>query len=88
MGRLGRTIYLQGKYGEAEVLLSRCLGIERRALGSEDPDTLSSMSSLADVYWRRASFPRPNVPATIPADSPPSAGEAASRHAEVHECPG
>ena len=42
----------EGKYAQAEALYSQTLEIERRVLGPEHPDTLTSMSNLADVYYR------------------------------------
>ena len=59
MSRLASVYYLEGKYAQAEALDNQTLEIQRRVLGPEHPDTLESMSSLAGVYYVRASTPRP-----------------------------
>ncbi len=43
-----------GHYREAEPLLRRALEIRERVLGPEHPDTLTSMTNLADLLWRNA----------------------------------
>jgi hypothetical protein len=48
--------YLQGKYPQAEALLSQTLEIERRALGSEHPITLWTLSGLASMYQRQGKY--------------------------------
>src|ERR1700740_1085273 len=50
MPSLGRGVYLQGNYAEAEALESKALEGQRRVLGPEDPDTLTSMRELGSVY--------------------------------------
>jgi len=50
LNHLGRTLWHQGKYQEAEILLGGGLEIERRVLGPEHPDTLYCMNNLANVY--------------------------------------
>ncbi len=49
MSRLGRAIYLLGKYPEAESLLSRVVEDQRRVVGPDHPDTLYSVNSLAVI---------------------------------------
>jgi tetratricopeptide (TPR) repeat protein len=47
---LGLLYRSEGKYAEAEVVLTRALDIRRRVLGADHPDTIKSMNSLASVY--------------------------------------
>ena len=46
INNLGRVLYKQGKYEEAEVLFQRALKIRRKSLGKEHPDTIRSKKSL------------------------------------------
>ena len=41
---------------EAHVASTATLEIQRRVLGTEHPDTLSSMSNLASVYFYQGKF--------------------------------
>jgi hypothetical protein len=47
---LGSDISDQGRYEEAEKLESDSLAIERRVLGPEHPQTLTSMGNLVNTY--------------------------------------
>jgi len=40
----------QGKYAQAEALLSHALKIERRVLGPKYPATLNTLSGFASMY--------------------------------------
>jgi tetratricopeptide (TPR) repeat protein/predicted Ser/Thr protein kinase len=55
ISRLGRTALLQGKYPEAEALLSQTLEMQRR-VGAMHPDTLGSMNNLANVYLEQGKY--------------------------------
>jgi hypothetical protein len=50
MSRLGRTAALQGRYAEAESLLSQALEIQRRVSVPGNPDLVYSMMNLVFVY--------------------------------------
>ncbi len=41
---------IQGRYGEAELLLKKALRLREMVLGREHPDTLSSINGLALLY--------------------------------------
>ena len=58
MSQLGDLASLQGRYAEAEPLISRTLDLQRRVLGSEHANTLHSMASLADIYRKEGKFPQ------------------------------
>jgi len=46
------TVYTHlGLYNAAEPLLQRALETDRRVLGNDNQQTLTSLSALADVYW-------------------------------------
>jgi len=47
---VGQTYVDLGLYPEATKQLERALDLQRRVLGSEHPDTLKSMTKLADVF--------------------------------------
>ena len=50
MNMLGLLYRSEGKYAEAERVLTRALDIRRRTLGADHPDTIKSMNSLARLY--------------------------------------
>jgi hypothetical protein len=51
MSNLAMVFYQQGKLAQAEALGSQTLAVERSVLGLEHPDTLNSMTNLAEVYY-------------------------------------
>ncbi len=58
MRSLGWLALLEGKYPQAEALLTQALQISSREFGSEHRDTLSAMSQLANVYDRQGKYPQ------------------------------
>ncbi|KAF2186892.1 kinesin light chain [Zopfia rhizophila CBS 207.26] len=59
MWRYGMCLYEDGRWSEAEAPISQVLEIEKRVLGVEHPDTLTSMANLASTYrnqgrWKEA----------------------------------
>jgi len=56
VGLLGSTLQYQGKYNEAETKTRRALAGFKIALGPEHPFTLTSMSELALIYWKRGQW--------------------------------
>jgi len=46
----------QGKYAQAEALLSQALEIERRVLGPKYPATLNTLSGFASMYQRQGKY--------------------------------
>ena len=52
---MGRLLWQQGKYGEAEPVLQGALAGQRRTRGEDDLATLATMNSLANTYSRRGS---------------------------------
>jgi tetratricopeptide (TPR) repeat protein len=57
--KYSQCLYRDGKYTEAEGLISQVIEIRKRVLGEEDPDTLISMGKLASTYrhqgrWKEA----------------------------------
>jgi tetratricopeptide (TPR) repeat protein len=56
MHNLAWANYAEGRYAQAEALLSQTIEIRRRVLGSEHPKTLLSMRNLADVYCAKAEY--------------------------------
>ncbi|MGD0296359.1 MAG: tetratricopeptide repeat protein [Bryobacteraceae bacterium] len=46
----------QGKYAQAEALLSQALEIERRVSGPEHPATLNTLSGFASMYQRQSKY--------------------------------
>jgi tetratricopeptide (TPR) repeat protein len=56
MSNLGRAYTLQGKYALAEALSSRTSEIQRRVLGPQHSETLSSMNTLALVYQSEGKY--------------------------------
>jgi tetratricopeptide (TPR) repeat protein len=53
---IARIAFLQGKYPEAETLLTQILPVSRRFLGPEHPDTVFAMDTLANVYQWQAKY--------------------------------
>ena len=51
MHRVGAFLRNDGKMLDSEHLLVRSFEIDRRMLGVEHPDTLTSMNNLASTYW-------------------------------------
>ena len=49
----------QGKYADAEALYKRALAIREKALGTDHPVWLTTLNNLANVYFAKASTPRP-----------------------------
>jgi hypothetical protein len=56
MARLGRVAFLLGTYAEGEALESQALEVQRRVLGLEHPDTVSSMLVLALAYQSKGRY--------------------------------
>jgi Flp pilus assembly protein TadD len=56
MNNLAGIYYLQGKYVQAEVLLNQTLEIKRRVSGSENPDTLLTLSNLGSTFEREGKY--------------------------------
>jgi CBS domain-containing protein len=50
LNHLGLLFYHQGRYSQAEALLSRSLAIRERAPGTAHPDVASTLYTLARVY--------------------------------------
>ena len=59
MRNLALDYEMQGKYAEAEALMSEALEIYRRVLGSEHPSTVGTMSNLARIHEDQGKFSRP-----------------------------
>ena len=53
MNNLALLYLEQGRYDDAEPLLTKELQAERRVLGEEHPDTLLSMNNLAMLYFEQ-----------------------------------
>ena len=54
--RLALVYHSQGKYAEAETLVSKSLEVHRRLLGPEHPSTLVSMNYQAYVYGAEGKY--------------------------------
>jgi tetratricopeptide (TPR) repeat protein/predicted Ser/Thr protein kinase len=54
---IGRTYYQLGLYPEARNQLERALDLYRRALGEENPKTLTTMSRLGRTAWLQGEYP-------------------------------
>lgn len=57
--KYGACLYEDGRWNEAEAAIKEVLEIEKRNLGMDHPDTLTSMSNLASTYrkqgrWKEA----------------------------------
>ncbi|RDW63598.1 hypothetical protein BP6252_11143 [Coleophoma cylindrospora] len=48
--KYGTCLYAEGRWNEAEAIITEVLGIERRVLEADHPDTLTSMANLASTY--------------------------------------
>src|SRR5690606_37886816 len=46
----------QGRYGEAEPLLRRCLEIHKEQLGAYHPETANALNNLAGLYYYQGRF--------------------------------
>jgi tetratricopeptide (TPR) repeat protein len=46
----------EGRYAEAERIIREVLGVSRRVLGEEHPDTLTHASNLAKSLWNQGKF--------------------------------
>jgi hypothetical protein len=53
MSHLAATYMNQGRWDEAEKLEVDVMNGRKAKLGSNHPDTLSSMSNLAATYWNQ-----------------------------------
>ncbi|KAI2956395.1 hypothetical protein CBS147324_10941 [Aspergillus niger] len=51
-----RCLYSDGRWKEAEELGVQVMDIRKRILGSEHPDTLTSMANLASTYWKKGQW--------------------------------
>jgi hypothetical protein len=49
--KYGICLYEDGRWNEAEAAIAEILEIEKRDLGADHPDTLTSMNNLASTYW-------------------------------------
>ena len=56
MNNLATALYDEGRYVEAEKLLRETLGVRRRVLGPEHPDTLTSNSNLANTEMKMRKY--------------------------------
>lgn len=50
MWRYATCLYQDGRWDEAEISITQVLDTERKKLGADHPDTLTSMGSLASTY--------------------------------------
>lgn len=48
-----RTLYIQGKYAEAEPLYARAMDIWERALGPDHPNTAAVLNNRAGLLYRQ-----------------------------------
>lgn len=51
---------MQGQYAEAEAVYLRAIGIQEKALGSDDPEVAATLNNLAGLFQtqvRAVSFP-------------------------------
>ena len=51
--RYGMCLCEDGQWNEAEAAITEVLEIEKRDLGTDHPDTLTSMANLASTYWNQ-----------------------------------
>ncbi|KAJ5504600.1 Tetratricopeptide-like helical [Penicillium fimorum] len=54
--RVGRSLQSDGRYNEAKVIFFDCLKVREKALGPEDPDTLTSVSNLGSVLEQQGKY--------------------------------
>ena len=52
----GSYLYARGLYAQAEPLFLRALTLREQLLGSEHPDTASTLQALADLYYRQGKY--------------------------------
>jgi len=57
MAVMGQVYGNLGLYAQAESVLRQGLEVRRQALGAEDPNTLKSMSSVAEILFKEARYP-------------------------------
>jgi serine/threonine protein kinase len=57
MAVMGQVYGNLGLYARAETLLRQALDVRRQVLGPEDPNTLKSMSSVAEILFKEARYP-------------------------------
>ncbi len=57
MAVMGQVYGNLGLYSRAEALLRQGLEVRRQVLGPEDPNTLKSMSSVAEILFKQARYP-------------------------------
>jgi serine/threonine protein kinase/Tfp pilus assembly protein PilF len=55
---IGQTYMDLGLYPEARTQLDRTLNLQRQILGSANPTTLETMSSLGWIYWLQGEYPQ------------------------------
>ena len=56
MNNLAGTWEAEGKYSQAETLLTKIVMVRRRVLGPEHPRTLSSMDTLGRLFGIKATM--------------------------------
>lgn len=61
MRDLANLYQVQGKYAEAERLLTRALEIRRRIQGEQHPDTTNTLASLGEVRLRQQRYSEAEV---------------------------
>jgi len=83
MNGLGLLYLIEGKFTEAEPLLTRAVETASRLLGEDNPDTQSCLNNLAELYRREGKLPQSDAvferllkarQRTYGADSPFTAG--------------
>ena len=57
MAVMGQVYGNLGLYARAEAVLRQGLDVRRQVLGPEDPNTLKSMSSVAEILFKEARYP-------------------------------
>lgn len=57
MSRLSWTLYLEGRYPDAEKLQQETLAAQQRVLGNNDARTDLSMAQLADIFGEEGRYP-------------------------------
>ena len=54
--RYGMCLSKDGRWNEAEAAIAEVLEIEKRGLGADHPDTLTSINDLASIYWNQGQW--------------------------------
>ncbi len=81
MANLAALYRLQGKYAQAEPLLTSALAIGRRVQGEQHPNTLQTMKKFADLYRDGGKYTRGRGPVyQRPGGPASSARRGAPRH--------